>query len=137
MKEESAGKNSNIVFFDGVCNLCNGTVDFLIRKDKRRLFKYSPLQGKTSEKLLPSEYANDLAGIVYYRNDKIYIKSSAALMVAKDLGGLYKLAMAFWVIPRFIRDGIYNWIARNRYRWYGKKEKCRVPTPEERNLFLD
>jgi len=137
MIAHSENNNNHIVFFDGVCNLCNTTIDFLVRNDKKRVFRYSPLQGETAQKLLPVEYASDLSGMAYYKQGKIHLKSSAALMIANDLGGIYKLLMAFWIVPRFIRDGVYNWVARNRYKWYGKKESCRLPTPEERSLFLD
>ncbi len=133
----SKDNHRNIVFFDGVCNLCNSTIDYLVRKDVNRLFRYSPLQGNLAAELLPPQYANDLSGMAYYKSGKIYTKSSAALMIANDLGGFHKLAMVFWIVPAFIRNGVYNWIARNRYKWYGKKETCRLPTSEERGLFLD
>lgn len=137
VKDTVTSENNYIVFFDGVCNLCNNTIDFLVKRDTKRIFRYSPLQGKAAKELLPVNYANDLSGMVYYRMGKIYAKSSAALMIANDLGHIYKLAMVFWIVPRFIRDGVYNWVARNRYKWYGKKETCRLPTSEERLLFLD
>lgn len=137
METDSHNPHSRIVFFDGVCNLCNHSVDFLIRKDKRLVFRYAPLQGTTALATLPTKTIENLSGMAYYRKGKTYLKSSAALMIANDLGGIYKLAMVFWIVPKIIRDGIYSWVARNRYKWFGKKESCRLPTAEERELFLD
>jgi predicted DCC family thiol-disulfide oxidoreductase YuxK len=137
MDSNDKSQPTKIVFFDGICGLCNRTVDFLLRKDKQRLFRYAPLQGTIAKNILPAEYITSLSGIAYYRNEKLYFKSDAALMISWDLGGLYRLAIVFWIIPRFIRDGVYNHIARNRYKWFGRNQACRIPSPSERNFFLD
>jgi len=129
--------NRNIVFFDGVCGLCNTSVDLLMRKDRRRFLLFSPLQGTTAAQFLPKGMTTDASSFIYARKGVIYDRSSAALLVFSDLGGLWKALMIFWIVPRFIRDGVYNFIAKNRYRWFGKKESCRIPTAEERSLFLD
>lgn len=128
----------DIILFDGVCNLCNSAVDLIIRNDKGRHFKVGPLQDpKTAELLRGYDINSDyLDSIILIRGDKVYYKSRAALEVTKKLKGLWPLLYAFIVVPAFVRDSIYDWIARNRYRWYGKKETCRLPTADERARFL-
>lgn len=128
---------SGIVFFDGVCGLCNTSVDWLLRHDKNQRLLYAPLQGKAASEQLSPERLSDLDTIVYFRKGKELLRSDAALYVLKDLGGAWKLLFGFIVIPRFIRDGIYKWVSRNRYKWFGKKEACRIPTKAERARFLD
>ena len=139
MMSEQSIINKRIVFFDGYCNLCNESVDFLIRRDKNRIFKYASLQGKEAEKLIP-ELKNDVDSFVYYRiNSKteIFTKSTAALEVMRDLGGWRKIFLFFLIFPKTIRDKVYDFVAKRRYKWYGKRDTCRLPTPEERSLFLD
>ncbi|MEZ4799056.1 MAG: DCC1-like thiol-disulfide oxidoreductase family protein [Flavobacteriales bacterium] len=131
-------KNSeHIVFFDGVCGLCNTTVDFLIRKDKNRILKYAPLQGITAKERLSEAQYQDLDSIVYLRNGSLNRKSTAVLLILFDLGGAWKLISILFIFPRFIRDGVYSIVAKYRYKWFGKKETCRLPSPEERSSFLD
>lgn len=130
-------EEKHIIFFDGYCNFCNRSVDFFIRHDTTGKFFYSPLQGKTSEHLLPAGLPTNLSSFIYYRAGRIYEKSSAALLACSDLGGGWKLVNVFWIIPRFLRDWVYRLIARNRYRWFGRKETCRIPNASERSKFLD
>ena len=126
-----------ILFFDGVCNLCNSTVDFLIERDSNQVIKYSSLQGKTASELLTGKYTQDLNTVVLYQDGKIYTKSEAVIRALIHLGPKYALSSIFLVIPGFIRDFFYNLIAKNRYRIWGKKDTCRLPTQSERKLFLD
>lgn len=125
-----------ILFFDGVCNLCNSSVDFVIRRDKKRLVHFAPLQGNTAKGLgLFSE--NGFDSLVYYRFGEKLNKSEAALAIAKDIGGILHLFRILYVIPKKIRDKMYDYVAKNRYKWFGKKSTCRIPSVQERALFLD
>jgi predicted DCC family thiol-disulfide oxidoreductase YuxK len=127
-----------IILFDGVCNLCNGAVQFVIRNDKKKFFRFAALQSEAGIELskkyqLPTD---SMKTFVLIANNKCYTRSTAALNVGKMLGGILSLGYIFIVVPPFIRDGIYNWIAKNRYRWFGQKESCMIPTPELRDRFL-
>lgn len=124
-----------IIFFDGVCHLCNGFVDFVILRDKKRQFLYAPIQGPTYSKLL--NRANTPEAIFFWQDGKISERSTAVLKILSQLPGPWKLSAVFFIIPRFIRDLIYNYIAAKRYLWFGKSETCRIPTANERTLFLD
>lgn len=136
----SAEPTTSVVFFDGVCNLCNGTVQFILDHDKREQFRFAPLQSEAAEKLLAGRgLAKDreaLDSVILLEGDKVYERSDAALRIARRLGGLWSALYVFIVIPRFLRDAVYKLIARNRYRWFGRTEQCRVPTPELRARFL-
>ena len=136
MKETSL---NNIILFDGVCNLCNSTIQFIIKKDTKQRFKFASLQSDAArEVLLQYSMKNvELKSIVFITNNRIYLKSSAVLRILWELGGFYKLLYFFWVVPKPLRDLSYDYIAKNRYRWFGKKEQCMVPTPELKNRFLD
>ena len=128
-----------IVFFDGVCNFCNYWVNFAIKKDKKKKLRFAPLQGETAKNILPQYNISTtaLSTVVFIDDGKIYTQSSAAFRICKHLDGGWKLFFGMMVIPKFIRDAAYNFIARNRYRWFGKKDACMIPTPEMRNRFLD
>jgi predicted DCC family thiol-disulfide oxidoreductase YuxK len=128
---------SSIVFFDGVCNLCNGFVDFLIRQDRHRHLRYASLQGETARKILGPETANQLASVTFYENGKTWSESDAVIKILSRLGALWFFTQTFWIVPKFLRDPIYRFVARNRYRWFGKRETCRLPSPDERKLFLN
>ena len=128
----------SIILFDGVCNLCNGAVNFVIKRDPGNVFKFTPLQEKQGVLLLKKHAidAQELDSIVLVENKKVYTKSSAALRIARKLSGLWPLFFVLLIIPRFIRDGVYDFIAKNRYKWFGKKEQCMIPTPGLREKFL-
>ncbi|HAY33004.1 MAG TPA: thiol-disulfide oxidoreductase DCC family protein [Ignavibacteria bacterium] len=127
-----------IILFDGVCNLCNSSVNFIIDKDVRNVFKFASLQSETGTKLIKNYNltAENIDSVILIDNDRAYIKSDAALMIAAELGGVYKILSFMRIIPKFIRDFFYDIIARNRYRWFGKKDVCRIPTPELKSKFL-
>lgn len=127
-----------ILLFDGVCNLCNSSVLFIIKRDKKQHFKFASIQSDVAKDILLQFYKNnsDLDSIVLIYDNKMYLKSSAILKIAKALGGLYSLGTVFWIIPKPLRDWIYDIIAKNRYRWYGKKESCMIPSKELQNRFL-
>lgn len=133
----SDSKQQIILFFDGVCGLCNRWVDFVLKKDKNQLFRFTPLQGEKAKEVLPEKYLKDLSTLILKIDDQIYIQSDAVLMICQKLGGIWKIFSYFRWIPRFIRDFCYRLIAKNRYRFFGKKEICRIPTPEERKYFYD
>ena len=134
----SATDNNKIILFDGVCNLCNGFVVYIIKRDKNNRFRFAALQSEAGEKLL-NKFNIDRVNtdsIILVEGDNYYERSSAALHIAKNLSGAFPLLYGFMIIPKFIRDGIYNWIARNRYKWFGKKESCMIPTKELQSKFL-
>ncbi|MBL7941635.1 MAG: DUF393 domain-containing protein [Flavobacteriales bacterium] len=124
-----------IVFFDGHCHLCNRWVNFLLNRRHRERFRFAPLQGTTARANEEVQRMTDT--IVYLRGDKLYDRSNAVLRIAGDLGGLWPVMWTFAIFPRFVRDYFYRIIARNRYRWFGRSESCRMPSPKEKALFLD
>ena len=128
-----------IVLFDGVCNLCNGAVNFIIDRDKRQRFRFASLQSEVGEKLLaqhelPTTYLHSL---VLVEDQKVFIKSTAALKIARHLDGAWPLCYIFIVLPPMVRDFFYDIVARNRYRLFGKSESCRYPTTAERARFVE
>jgi predicted DCC family thiol-disulfide oxidoreductase YuxK len=131
--------NRPVILFDGVCNLCNAGVQSIIKKDKKRQFRFASLQGETGQAFLRQFNlpVNDLNSFVLIEGNKAYIKSTAALRIAKLTGGFWKILYGLIIVPRFIRDAVYNLIARNRYRWFGKRNECMIPTPELKDRFLD
>ena len=126
-----------IVYFDGYCNLCNSAVEFLIRHDHKRVLKYASLQGHTASRRLPPGFSESLISMVFQKDNRLWKESSAALHSVIALGGMFRLAYIAFLVPPSLRDVIYKWVATNRYQWFGKRETCRLPTPEERALFLD
>lgn len=128
-----------VILFDGVCNLCNSSVQFVIRRDKKGSFRFASLQGRSGQQYLQQYHlpVDAFNSFVLIENNKVYTRSTAALRVARQLGGGWKLLYGFIVIPRFIRDAVYNLVAKNRYRWFGKKEACMIPSPELKARFLD
>jgi predicted DCC family thiol-disulfide oxidoreductase YuxK len=138
--DEMTAKNMTqkpVIFFDGVCGLCNRSVDFLIRHDKRRLFLFAPLQGETAAKELSGSFTEQPDTIILKEDLQVYYKSTAVLRILSKIGGVWKLTAAGYIIPRYLRDIIYDIVANNRYKIFGKKESCRIPSPEERKIFLD
>jgi len=128
----------NIILFDGVCNLCNYFVQFIIRWDRRGFFKFAPIQSEVGKSLLShfNIQPEDIDTVVYIRGDKCFIRSSAVLYVLKDLKGFWMILFMLIVIPRFLRDLIYNAIAKSRYRLFGKKENCMIPSEDFKHRFL-
>ena len=128
---------AGIVFFDGVCNLCNAAVRFIIQRDPKAYFRFASLQSEIAAKKLPPDF-REKAGdsIVLLEDGKFFWSSTAALRIARRLRAPWPLLYAGILIPRFLRNPIYGWIARNRYRWFGKKDACELPTPELKGRFL-
>ena len=129
----------DILLFDGACNLCNSSVNFIIDHDPKGRFKFAALQSEFGQKKL-QELGFDqeeFDSLVLLSGDKVYKKSSAALRIAKKLSGLYPLLYVFIIIPPFIRHGVYDIIAKNRYKWWGKRDSCRMPTPELKARFVE
>ena len=139
MGKNSSIENQDVLLFDGVCNLCNGAVNFIIDHDPKGHFKFAALQSDFGQEKLKELGYNqqEFDSLVLLSGDKVYKKSSAALRIAKKLSGLYPLLYVFIIIPPFIRHGVYDIIAKNRYRWWGKRDSCRMPTPELRARFVD
>lgn len=131
-------KQDPVILFDGVCNFCNGAVNFTIKRDKKRTIKFAPLQSSTGAALM-QQYgvpANDLRSFLFVEDGIIYNRSTAALRVCRYLKGLWPLCYAFIIVPAFIRNGIYDFIAKHRYKWFGEREACMIPTPDVRSRFL-
>ncbi|MGD6967963.1 thiol-disulfide oxidoreductase DCC family protein [Rossellomorea vietnamensis] len=126
-----------IILFDGVCNLCNHIVQFVIKRDKHAYFKFASLQSEAGQTLL-EKYKVDpkTDSIVLIEQDECYMKSSAALRVGKKLTGVWKAFFIFIIIPPVIRDKVYDLIARNRYNWFGKRDSCMLPSPEMKKRFI-
>ena len=128
----------NLILFDGVCNLCNGFVQFVIRHDKKKKFKFSSLQSSFSQALIAENYPElkEMKTIAYITNGEMMVRSTAALYILKDLGGIFSLTFGAMIIPAFIRDFFYNWLSARRYKFFGKSAVCMVPTAKLRERFL-
>lgn len=127
-----------VILFDGVCNLCNGSVQFILKRDKEKKFLFASLQSEFGQKLLEQFDLplNNFNSFILYQDGKMYTKSTGALKMFSQLKG-WKWTKAFMIVPKFIRDGVYNLVANNRYKWFGKKNECWIPTPELKRRFLD
>lgn len=139
MNQSDQSNSAPIVFFDGVCNLCAGSVQFVLKHEKQALLQFSSLQGKNATKILP-RYGVDPTekqSLVVLHNQMIYQQSDAALFIAKGLRFPYRLTVYFSWIPKSIRDAVYRLIARNRYRWFGKKQECWLPDKNLAHRFLE
>ena len=160
--QDLTGPSRPILFFDGVCGLCNRFVDLMLRADRRGRYRYAPLQGETAQRLLgPRDQAGGLTtgdretgnrpldssqvsdpqagdpqSFVFLEKDKRCEQSNAVLLALSGLGGTWRLISLLYVFPRPLRDFVYRIVARNRYRWFGRRDECRLPTPEERDRFL-
>ena len=130
---------SPIILFDGVCNLCNQSVQFVIRHDPKSRFTFTALQSSTGQSLLEKYNFNKekLVSIVLVIDGKAYDRSRAALEIARRLNGLWPLMYVFVIVPPFIRNFVYDWISRNRYRWFGRTNECMIPTPELKARFIN
>lgn len=129
---------SQVVFFDGVCGFCNATVDTLIRLDKDKTLRFAPLQGKLAQQQLDPQYRIELDTIIYLKEGITYDRSDAALHILRDIKGpLAWLASALLILPKSFRDFFYKLIAKYRYKLFGKRDTCRMPSPEERSRFIE
>lgn len=127
-----------IILFDGVCNLCNGSVLFVIKRDRKDVFRFAALQEGVGKELIASYNIDrvETDSIVLIENGKAYVKSTAALRAARHLEGAWPLLYGFMIVPKFIRNWVYDIIARNRYKWFGQQDQCMIPTPELKAKFL-
>ncbi len=130
--------SEHILLFDGVCNLCNSLVKFIIKRDPQARFRFASLQSETAVRMIADSglVAKDLDTVVYFSGDKLYLKSAAVLHLLKDLGGYWKFFYGFSIIPGFILDLLYDLVARTRYKFFGRTEICMVPTPDIKERFL-
>lgn len=128
--------HQTIIYFDGVCGLCNGFVDFVMRRDVRNVFHFATLQGNHGQDLKKNNFPES-DSVILFHNGVYYTESGAALMILKLLGFPWKICYVLIIIPGFVRNIVYRFIARNRYRWFGKRNECRIPTPAEKKKFLD
>ena len=133
------GRQSGVILFDGVCNLCNGSVNFIIDRDKKGKFQFASLQSIEGKELLKSfDLPEDLyESIILIQDGVLRKKSTAILHICRHLDGFWPMLFGFIILPTFIRDLAYDIIAKNRYRWFGRSESCRIPTPELRKRFLE
>lgn len=131
-------QDTAILLFDGVCNLCSSSVNFIIEHDKKDRFKFASIQSEIGKELL-KKYAIDTSitdSVVLIEHNSCYTRSTAALIISKHLNGLYPMLYIFIIVPPFIRNGIYDYIAKNRYTWFGKRETCMIPSAEIRSKFI-
>lgn len=129
----------SVLLFDGVCNLCNTSVKWVLLRDKKGEFKFAAIQSEAGQSLLKSFGLDNqpLESVILISGRQAYIKSDAAIKVASKLGGIWTIALVFRLVPRPVRDAIYDWVAKNRYRWFGKQGQCLLPQPEWKDRFLN
>lgn len=126
-----------ILLFDGECNFCDASVQFIIKLDPKALFQFASLQSEVGRALLKEyDVPENTDSIVFIEDDQHFTESTAALKITRNLSGLWKLFYVFVVVPKPVRDLVYRWIAKNRYKWFGKKQECMLPSPEQRKRFL-
>ena len=130
--------NQPVILFDGVCNFCNAGINFILKQDKKKIFRFATLQSEAGQALLRKLHlpTQNFHSFLLIENGKVLQKSSAGLKVYGMLSWYWKWTQAGWIAPKFIRDAVYDFIARNRYRWFGKKEACMIPGPQVRSRFL-
>lgn len=129
-----------IILFDGICNLCSSSVQFIMRHDSNKKFRFASLQSDIGQRLLVGHvgvYQGEIDSVVLIDSGRVYTKSDAALQIVKQLDGAWKVLFVFRIVPLVTRDRLYAWVAKNRYRWFGKSESCMVPTSDIKELFLD
>lgn len=126
-----------VILFDGECNFCDSSVQFIIKNDPQGLFHFASLQSDTGQELLNKHNVpSDIDSMILIEGDKVYYKSAAALRICRHLRGAWKLLYTFIIVPRPIRNAAYDFIAKNRYKWFGKKESCMLPSPSVRARFI-
>ncbi|QPC46435.1 thiol-disulfide oxidoreductase DCC family protein [Mangrovibacillus cuniculi] len=129
---------NRVVLFDGECNMCNSAVQFIIKRDSQAKFLFTSLQSEKGKELLRNhKLSMDLNSMVYIKNNKAFTRSTAVLLIARELDGLWPITSCAFIIPGFIRDFVYRYVAKNRLKWFGKKDLCRLPTAKERARFLE
>lgn len=128
-----------VILFDGVCNLCNAAVNWIIDHDSRNVIKFASLQSEYGRQMVQKHnlHGEYMDTIYLIEGDKVYNRSDAVLRTLKHLKGVYSLGYGFIIVPRFIRNFFYNLVARNRYKWFGKRDACRIPTPELKAKFIE
>lgn len=139
MNNQQSTINRPVLLFDGVCNLCNAAVQWVLLRDRRAIFRFAALQSETGQRLLREANlpSGQLDTVVLADADgRIFTRSDAALEIVRRLGGGWRLLYGFKIVPRFLRDAVYNWVARNRFRWFGRREECLLPRPEWRARFV-
>ena len=127
-------ERKKVVIYDGLCGLCNGTVSFLLKADKKKIFFYTPLQGEYVKTL---DIDSSIDSIVFDDEGEVTMKSTAVLKIFSSLGGLWHLTKVFYILPCVVRDYLYDLVAQHRYKIFKKREQCRLPTKEEASYFLD
>ena len=132
-------RDQPVILFDGVCNFCNAIINFIIRQDKKRIFLYATLQSNAGKRILEeSKFPTDIfESFLLLDKGKLYSKSAASLRLYNYLPWYWKWTQLFWIFPKFIRDWVYDIIAKNRYKWFGKREECMVPSSELKERFLE
>lgn len=136
---ENLPQNKKIILFDGICNLCDSTVQFIIKHDKEDVFRFVALQSDLGGKIIKHiglDRSKTDSIILYEPGHAYYYKAEAAFKIANELGGIYSFISLFSILPKWLTNKIYEYIARNRYKWYGKKDECMLPTPEMKAKFL-
>lgn len=132
MKEQNP-----IILFDGVCNLCNGTVDFLLKRDRKKQFRFASIQSEAAQLLFRKfQIPAETDSVILIKSNKVYFESDSAIEIAGMLSFPWKMVAVFRIIPKKMRDNIYRRIAKNRYRWFGKRDICRIPAPMEKDSFI-
>ncbi len=136
---ENLPRDKKIILFDGVCNLCDTTVQYIIKHDKNDVFRFVALQSDLGQQIVKyiGVDTNKTDSIILYQpGHSYYYKAEAAMKIAKELGGAVSLLHLFTFLPKWISNGVYDYVAKNRYKWYGKKNECMLPTPETKAKFL-
>ncbi len=130
--------NTPVLLFDGVCNLCNSSVQWVLLHDPKGIFQFTALQSETGQALLRkwNRPTDDFDSVVLVDGDRLLLHSDVPLEIVRRLGGWWQLLYVFKLIPRPLRDAVYHWVARNRYRWFGKREACMLPRPEWKGRFV-
>lgn len=132
MKEQNP-----IILFDGVCNLCNGSVDFLLKYDRKKQFRFASIQSEAAKLLFRKfQIPAETDSVILIKSNQVYFESDAAIEIAGMLSFPWKMVVVFRIIPKKMRDNIYQWIAKNRYRWFGKRDICRIPATLEKESFI-
>lgn len=133
-------EHKELILFDGVCNLCDSSIQFIIKHDKHNTFLFTPLQSELSQSII-EQFGIDTQKIdsiiLFRKNEGVFYKSTAALKIASKLKFPINILASFIILPKFIRDTVYDFIAKNRYNWFGKKESCMIPTPELKAKFIE